>query len=108
MNRTLRPGLAEEGIALFDGEADGAVGLTLSETARELTGSRIMANTVAVGAVFAVLGYDVELLCAHLERVFAKKGRGVVEQNALCARRGAELAAASPSRVSRLCGVRFG
>ena len=87
--------VTETGKILFDGkDIPQAVCLPFSDMARKLTGSRIMANTVAAGAVFVLLGYEVEGLCRYLTKVFGKKGREVAEQNVLCARRGAELAMA--------------
>jgi 2-oxoglutarate ferredoxin oxidoreductase subunit alpha len=89
----LRGQLAPGGVALFDGsQAAGAEALPFTEAAKQTGGSALMANTVAAGAVFAVLGLPLDDLCAHLEIQFKKKDREVVEKNLLCARRGAELA----------------
>ena len=84
----------EGGTVLFDGDGGpGAVSVPLTATAKELTGSAQMANTVAAGAVFALLGCDIDKLCEHLAAHFAKKGDEVVASNVSCARRGAQLAA---------------
>ena len=90
-----RPQVAGDGVILFDGEAggDGVLALGFSSTAREISGSELLANTVAAGAVFALLGYDLDALCSMLEDRFHKKGEDLVRQNIECARRGAELAA---------------
>jgi len=90
-----RPQVAGDGVILFDGEAggDGVLALGFSSTAREISGSELLANTVAAGAVFALLGYDLDALCSMLEDRFHKKGEDLVRQNIDCARRGAELAA---------------
>ena len=89
---TLRQEVAERGVALFDGEGGpGVVSLELTKAAKELTGSPQMANTVAAGAVFALLGYEVDRLCDYLAVQFKKKGDEVVASNVLCARRGADL-----------------
>ena len=91
---TLRDEVADGGVTLFDGEmVEGALALPFAKVAKELAGQALMANTVAAGAVFAVLGYDLEQLCSHLRSEFEKKGRQVVEKNLACARSGAELAA---------------
>jgi len=89
----LGPETAEGGLILFDGEeADGATGIVFTEAAKDVAGSKVMANTVAAGAVFRACGYDVDGLCEYLTEQFAKKGADVVDANVRCARRGAELA----------------
>lgn len=94
--RTLREDVADGGLVLFDGDdADGATCLPFTRTAKDIAGSALMANTVAAGAVYAILGYDVDGLCEYLGKLFGKKGREVIEKNVACARRGAELAAAA-------------
>lgn len=61
----------------------------LAGEAKAAGGAPLMGNTVAAGAVFGVLDYDVEILCRFLSEQFGKKGEEVVEKNAACARRGA-------------------
>jgi len=86
----------EGGVVFFDGDAKGgAVGITFTQTAKEVAGSAIMANTVAAGAVFHCLGYDVKNLESYLAVAFKKKDKETIEKNVKCARRGAELAAAA-------------
>jgi len=98
--QVLSPEVTADGVVLFDGEStDGPVGLQFTKVAKELAASAIMANTVAAGAAFAVLGYDVAELCGYLEHEFEKKGSDVVEKNLLCARRGAGLALESNRTV---------
>jgi 2-oxoglutarate ferredoxin oxidoreductase subunit alpha len=58
-----------------------------------------MANTVAAGAIFRLLGYDVEDLCTYLETTFKKKGAEVIEKNKKCARAGAELVASRAASI---------
>jgi len=88
----LRGDLTGGGLLLFNGDdGDGVVGIKLEDVARELTGQRVMANTVAAGAVFALLGYPVAELERQIEERFAHKGQEVVEGNRKCVRRGAEL-----------------
>ena len=80
------------GLILFDGEqADGAAAIPFTQAAKQI-GSAVMANSVAAGAVFAVLGYDPQVLCELLRRQYRSKGDEVAEANAACALRGAELA----------------
>ena len=83
-------------VTFYDGEApQPAIGMKFTETARQITGSALMANTVAAGAVFHALGYDLEKLVSYLGVTFKKKGDEVVRQNVACARKGAELAASA-------------
>jgi 2-oxoglutarate ferredoxin oxidoreductase subunit alpha len=84
--------VSEGGVVLYDGEApDDVLGLPLTETAKDVGGSALMANVVAAGAVFALLGYPVEALEDDLRDRFVKKGDDVIAANVACARRGAEL-----------------
>ncbi|MBI5725887.1 MAG: 2-oxoacid:acceptor oxidoreductase subunit alpha [Planctomycetes bacterium] len=90
----LRGELTPGGLILFDGESagEGAAALAFTKKAKEAGGSTLMANTVAAGAVFAVLGYNLDELCNYLARQFKKKGDEVIQANIRCARAGAELA----------------
>ena len=93
----LRGDVVAGGRILFNGATeDGVIGLEFEKIAQEVSGSKIMANTVAAGAVFSMLGYEVTHLSAQLEKRFGKKGAEVVAANTQCAHRGAELAAAQP------------
>jgi 2-oxoglutarate ferredoxin oxidoreductase subunit alpha len=75
----LRDQVTPDGVILFNGtSSDGVVGLEFTKIARELAGSPLMANTVAAGAVFGILGYDVEQLCKYLTARFGKKGQDIV------------------------------
>jgi len=96
----LRGDVAEGGTILFNGPAqEGVVGVAFEDVARELTGARIMANTVAAGAVFALLGYDVAELEKQLRARFESKGKEVVQANLKCARTGAELAGSQAGKL---------
>ena len=91
----LRTEVAGEGVILSDKEGQhGAIGLGFAGAAKAAGGSAVMANSVAAGAVFAVLGYDLKHLVSRLEKEFGRKGEDAVRQNVGCARKGAELAAA--------------
>ncbi|MBD3292551.1 MAG: 2-oxoacid:acceptor oxidoreductase subunit alpha, partial [Armatimonadia bacterium] len=91
---TLSVEVNEGGVILYDGdEADGdAIAIPFTETAKE-AGNEIMANSVAGGAVFAVLGYDTEVLDDYLRHVFGAKGEKVVSANIDLVQKGAEMAA---------------
>ncbi len=84
----------EEGaVVMFDGaEAEGAEPLPFSDTAKEVGGSKVMANTVAAGAIFAICGYDVDVLCDYLKEKFADKDEELAENNVSCVKAGAKLA----------------
>ena len=97
---TLRGEVADGGLILYDGQsADGAIAIDLAKAAKEAGAPRIMANAVAAGAVFALLGYDCRRLCAYLKKQFGRKGEEVVQANVNCAGRGAELASRYAGRL---------
>lgn len=52
-----------------------------AEIAINRGGNKIMANTVAIGAVLGVLGMDLDILFTIIEDVFKKKGKEVIEGN---------------------------
>jgi 2-oxoglutarate ferredoxin oxidoreductase subunit alpha len=58
------------------------------QLAVEHGGSKIMANTVAIGAVMGMLGMELDLLVAILKDTFQKKGEEVVKQNTAAAMAG--------------------
>ena len=60
--------------------------------AMEHGGSKIMANTVAVGAVLGMLGADLDILLAILKDTFSKKGEEVIKQNISAAMAGHDYA----------------
>jgi 2-oxoglutarate ferredoxin oxidoreductase subunit alpha len=63
-------------------------------------GSKIMANTVATGAVLGMLGIDLHLLLALLKETFKKKGEDVVKENVAAAMAGYDFAVAQCVRCS--------
>jgi len=97
---TLQPHVAKTGAVILDGEGrDGCLGIPLAKVAKEVGGSQVMANAVAAGAVFAVLGYDLKPLVDYLSVAFKKKGPEVIGKNHRCAEEGARLAASFAGRV---------
>ncbi len=81
-------------VVMFDGaEADDAHPLPFTDTANEVGGSKVMANTVAAGAIFAILGYDADVLYDYLKEKFAHKDEELADKNVSCARAGAKLVA---------------
>ena len=87
----IEPDLAdmeEKGILLYDGEKTefrsdnpNHVSLPLERLAVEAGERKIMANSVACGALFALLGADLEPLFGGLEDEFKRKGRDIVSKN---------------------------
>lgn len=97
----LRDQVPDGGLILYDGEAqDGVIALRFDDLAKEVAGNAIMANAVAAGAVFGLLGYEIEALVSYFSIVFQKKGPEIIAQNAACARRGAQLVAPHTGRLS--------
>lgn len=103
---TLRPDVRDGGLILFEGEGGpGVLSLPFTQTATDVGGSKIMANTVTAGAVFALLGSDLEALFSQLSSTLATKGDEIVEKNVACARAGAALAADHTGCLKAPAGV---
>jgi len=62
------------------------------QLAVEHGGNKIMANTVAVGAVMGMIGMDLDVLLAILKDTFKKKGEEVIKQNTTAAMAGHDYA----------------
>jgi len=71
-------------------QPEGCLCVPLTAIAKEKGGSAVMANAVAAGAVFALLGYDLSALTDYFGEAFAKKGEETVQANVACAEAGAE------------------
>jgi 2-oxoglutarate ferredoxin oxidoreductase subunit alpha len=71
--------------------------IPFARLAEEHGGNRIMANTVATGAVLGMLGMDLNPLLGFIEAVFRRKGEQVVAANRRAAVAGREFAV-------RICG----
>lgn len=96
----LRGHVAGGGIILYAGaEADNAIAIDFTSAAKEAGGKAIMANAVAAGAIFALLGCEIDGLCRYLEKQFGDKDQTVAGANVRCARKGAELMAAHAGRL---------
>ena len=95
---TLRPYVADAGAVLFDADPEeedteapaGCLCIPLTAIAKETGGSAVMANAVAAGAVFALLGYDLSALTDYFATAFEKKGEETVQANTACAEAGAD------------------
>jgi 2-oxoglutarate/2-oxoacid ferredoxin oxidoreductase subunit alpha len=95
--RELSPG----GIIVYDPseidlkrEGPQFLGLPFKEVALQSGGSKVMANTVATGAVLGMLGMDLSVLFGVLQETLEKKGDAVIEANRKAAVAGRELAIA--------------
>ncbi len=96
----LRGDVTDGGVVLYGGtEADNAIAIDFTGAAREAGGKAIMANSVAAGAIFALLGCDIDGLCRYLDKQFGAKDQTAAEVNVRCARRGAELMAVHTGRL---------
>ncbi|UCC69575.1 MAG: 2-oxoacid:acceptor oxidoreductase family protein, partial [Armatimonadota bacterium] len=63
----LRAEVSEGGVTLFNGSGQSdVIAIEFAGVAKEVGGTAIMANTVAAGAVFGLLGYDVGMLESEL------------------------------------------
>jgi 2-oxoglutarate ferredoxin oxidoreductase subunit alpha len=76
------------GLIIFDEEQPNAcpkgvnfICMPLVKLAEEKAGNKLMANTVAVGAVLGLAGYDLKLLAPVLESEFGRHGKNVVKDN---------------------------
>ena len=96
----LKGDVADGGLSIYEGvERPGEIATAFEKVAKEVGGAAIMANIVAAGATFALLGYDLAGLEAQLAATFTRKGDAVVSANIACARKGAELAAPHAGRL---------
>ena len=101
----LRSEVTDGAVLLFDGEGqDDVIAMHFDDIARGVAGNVLMANAVAAGAVFGLLGYDVERLVDYLGVVFKTKGAEIIDKNAACARKGAEFVAAYAGRLQAPAG----
>ncbi|MCJ7776199.1 MAG: 2-oxoacid:acceptor oxidoreductase subunit alpha, partial [Desulfobulbaceae bacterium] len=89
------PYLMDDGVMIFDGPKTGFesdnpnhFSVPLEQLALEIAKNKIMANTVATGAAFALLGFDLEPLLDRLEEEFSSKNSEIIEKNKGCASAG--------------------
>lgn len=95
--------LAEYGRIIFDSASTGKVenpalpdssymDIPFTALAVEHGGNRIMANTVALGAVLGMLGMELEILFKIIKDAFEKKGEAVIKANTEAAMAGYDFA----------------
>jgi len=84
------PLLKKEGTLLAEKKAKDRkmIAIPFAEIAQKVAGKKIYANTVALGALAAVLGIEQQRLNAVLSRVFAVKGKDIIQSNHLAAEKG--------------------
>jgi 2-oxoglutarate ferredoxin oxidoreductase subunit alpha len=89
------PYLKDDGVMIYNGENVGTclknpnhIPIPLEKLASKAGGSKIMANTVATGAAFALLKFELQPLQDHLKSVFKAKGKVVIDLNQMCAETG--------------------
>lgn len=80
--------LAGDGFLLFDGDAIGFTSdnpnhfsIPFARIASEVGKSKIMTNAVAIGAVMALLEFELQPVLAGLQEQFARKGSATIEKN---------------------------
>lgn len=99
--------LTETGIMIYDAESlkqkhdlPNALDIPFVKISQEHGGSKIMANTAAVGAVMGMLGAEFDILITILKETFKKKGEEVIKANTSVAMAGRDYAVANCSRCS--------
>jgi 2-oxoglutarate ferredoxin oxidoreductase subunit alpha len=87
--------LKQDGVLVAkEGEGERTLRIPFERLAQERAGKKLYANTVAVGAVVAALGLELDLLGKVLESRFGGKGTEVLEANRRAAEAGHREAAA--------------
>jgi 2-oxoglutarate ferredoxin oxidoreductase subunit alpha len=93
--KELKPG----GTIIYDSESVGtkvskskSLDIPLIKLARDAVGNKLMANTVAVGAVIGLIGYNLEIFKAILTREFIQHGQKIIDDNITAARAGYDFA----------------
>jgi len=91
--------LSEAGIAVYDSaslkqkyEKENFFDIPIENLALEHGGSKLMANTVATGAVLGILGMGLDILSGIIRDAFGRKGEDVVNANLRAAGAGHEFA----------------
>jgi 2-oxoglutarate/2-oxoacid ferredoxin oxidoreductase subunit alpha len=85
-----RPLLKKGGTLLAEKKANDRrmIAIPFAEIAQKVAGKKIYANTVALGALAAVLGIEQARINAALSRVFSGKGKDIIQSNHLAAEKG--------------------
>ena len=67
---------------------DNIISIPLGDIAKEASGDKLFSNTVAVGAIFGILCYDLSSLNNLLAEIFKKKGEEIIKKNIIAAKAG--------------------
>ena len=87
------PQIKEEGILVAQQRTrQTMITIPFSEIAQKELGNKIYANTIAVGALVAAIGMELEVLHQVLTKKFYHKGDKVVAENQMAAEKGYQLA----------------
>ncbi|MDD4182167.1 MAG: 2-oxoacid:acceptor oxidoreductase subunit alpha [Victivallaceae bacterium] len=101
--------LSPKGIMLYSGDSDDAnkqtINLDFVKIAQEVAGSKVMANAVAAGAIFAILGYETDTLFSYLKKEFQSKGEEIVKKNLQCVKKGYEKTKAKALKLKAPTGT---
>ena len=91
--------LKSNGVIIFDQEqtkvearGENYFNVPLAKLAEETVKNKLMTNTVAVGAVVGLAGYDFSILASVLRKEFARHGEKIAEDNVAAARAGFDFA----------------
>jgi 2-oxoglutarate ferredoxin oxidoreductase subunit alpha len=91
--------LKSDGVIIYDSESAQAkiskskgLDVPLVKLARDAVGNQLMANTVAVGAVIGIIGFDFEIFKVVLTKEFTRHGQKIIDDNITAARAGFEYA----------------
>ncbi|MBP2030488.1 2-oxoglutarate ferredoxin oxidoreductase subunit alpha [Methanohalophilus levihalophilus] len=74
--------------AVNDTTPENVISIPFVDIAKEVSGNKLFSNTVAVGAVFGILCYDLSCLNTLLSEIFEKKGEEIIEKNIAAAKAG--------------------
>jgi len=97
-----RPLLVDGGLLIAPGEGtDGGLGIPFARIAEEEAGRKLYANAVALGALMAALGMELEPLERILENWLGDKGPEVLQANRKAAKAGYRQAAENCGEHSR-------
>lgn len=80
--------IVADAAAVKDMAQDNLVSIPFGDIAKEVSGNKLFSNTVAVGAVFGILCYDLSTLESLLGEIFKKKGEEIIEKNIMAAKAG--------------------
>jgi 2-oxoglutarate ferredoxin oxidoreductase subunit alpha len=98
--------LKSGGVVIYDGGqvtikpgGDRYVNIPLVKLAEDTVQNKLMANTVAAGAVLGLVGYDFDLLAFVLQSEFARHGEKIISDNTAAARAGYDIARGQCTRI---------